>query len=414
MSNERSRIWNTIDVFDEYLSHGGDLLSRKILLAKVVEHFGPDLLVLSGSGVASLLVFRSRRSSILRLVAKNEDDDAEMELGKVAARIVSESKKLERERNIYQRRVCKDEALGVVSPTVLLLLSKISDKLNHTMPVALIGSIITNIVTNQSTTLQIALAVVINRKSLIKQLYNFRVTCSYVEVLHFKSSATVAAVKDTNIRGMDNSSNGLVQVVSDNFDATISSQNGLRSTHSLAMLLAFPQTKNPAAITSGIGRLTVNEMKQPVAEDVPIERYSGPKKPQMPTKEATLTVLPLMILAHQVVLLSRAQFLDFKFLKHVVSDTDTPEFGGFNTKLAREQGQSAQPATRAIYTPLIDMNPADPDTMMTAMVEAQKLTQQCGQQVIVFTNDQQLYKVAVNVMWVYPEKLYYGLVACIC
>ena len=271
------------------------------------------------------------------------------------------------------------------------------------MPAALIGSIITNIVTNQSTTLQIALAVVINRKSLIEQLYNFRVTCSYVEVLRFKSSAAVAAVKDTNIRGMDNSSNGLVQVVSDNFDATISSQNGLRSTHSLAMLLAFPQTKNPAAITSGIRRLTVNEMKQPVAEDVPIERYSGPKKPQMPTKEATRTILPLMVLAHQVVQLSRARFLDFKFLKHVISDTDTPEFGGFNTKLAREQGQSAQPATRAIYTPLIDMNPADPDTMMTAMVEAQKLTQQRGQQVTVFTNDQQLYKVAVNVMWVYPE-----------
>ena len=194
-----------------------------------------------------------------------------------------------------------------------------------------------------------------------------------------------------------------MQVVSDNFDATISSQNGLHSTHSLAMLLAFPQTKNPAAITSGIRRLTVNEMKQPVAEDVPIERYSGPKKPQMPAKEATRTVLPLMVLAHQVVQLSRARFLDFKFLKHVISDTDTPEFGGFNTKLAREQGQSAQPATRAIYTPLIDMNPADPDTMMTAMVEAQKLTKQCGQQVTVFTNDQQLYKVAVNVMWVYPE-----------
>ena len=38
----------------------------------------------------------------------------------------------------------------------------------------------------------------------------------------------------------------------------------------------------------------------------------------------------------------------------VVIDTDTPEFAEFNTKLAREQEESAQPATRAIYTPLID------------------------------------------------------------
>ncbi len=52
------------------------------------------------------------------------------------------------------------------------------------------------------------------------------------------------------------------------------------------------------------------------------------------------------------------------------------------------------------------MNPADPDTMMTAMVEAQRHTKQCGQQITVFTNDQQLYKVAVNVMWVYLENLF--------
>ena len=83
-----------------------------MLLAKLTEHFSPDLLVLSGSGVASLLVFRSRTSSILRLVAKKEDDDdVEIELDKAAAHIVRESKKLARERNIYQRRVCTDEVL---------------------------------------------------------------------------------------------------------------------------------------------------------------------------------------------------------------------------------------------------------------------------------------------------------------
>ena len=48
------------------------------------------------------------------------------------------------------------------------------------------------------------------------------------------------------------------------------------------------------------------------------------------------------------------------------------------------------------------MVPHDPDTIMTAMVEAQRLTKQSGQTITVFTNDQQLYRVAVNVMWVYP------------
>ncbi len=138
-------------------------------------------------------------------------------------------------------------------------------------------------------------------------------------------------------------------------------------------------------------------------QDSPTVRHSGPKKTQMPIKEATHAILPLKVLAHQIIQLSRSQFLDFKFLKAVVTDTDIPEFSGFNTKLAREQKQSARPATKAIYTPLIDMTPADPDTMMSAVVEVQKLSKQCGQNYTVFTNDQQLYKVTVNVMWVYPE-----------
>ena len=96
-----------------------------------------------------------------------------MELDKVATHIIKESMKLVWERNIYQRRVSIDEALDVVSPTMSSLLSKISDKLNRTKPAALIGNIITNSITNQPTTLQIALAVVVNRKSFIEELYDF-------------------------------------------------------------------------------------------------------------------------------------------------------------------------------------------------------------------------------------------------
>jgi len=204
-----------------------------------------------------------------------------MELDKVATHIIKESRKLAWERNIYQRRVSLDEALEVVSPTMSSLLSEISDKLNRTKPAALIGNIITNIITNQPTTLQIALAIVLNRKSLIEELYDFRVNCSYNEFLRFKSSVAVSAVKDSDIREFGNASSGLVQVVTDHFDATISSQNGLRSTHSLAMLLAMPETNKPetAGGADGIRRLTISEMKQPIMEDAPIARYSGPKKP---------------------------------------------------------------------------------------------------------------------------------------
>ena len=70
------------------------------------------------------------------------------------------------------------------------------------------------------------------------------------------------------------------------------------------MLLAMPETKKPEAASdvAQIRRLTSSEMKQPVAEDVPMERYCGPKKPQMPAKESSRALLPLAVLAHQVVI----------------------------------------------------------------------------------------------------------------
>ena len=74
----------------------------------------------------------------------------------------------------------------------------------------------------------------------------------------------------------------------------------------------------------------------------------------------------------------------------ISTEEKMPEFDGFNTKLCKEQGQSLEAAPRAIYTPLRDMNPADPGTMLTAKVEAQQLTKECGQTFTIFTNDQQL------------------------
>ena len=63
-----------------------------------------------------------------------------------------------------------------------------------------------------------------------------------------------------------------------------------------------------------------------------------------------------------------------------------------------------------MYTPLIDMKPSDPTTMMKSMVEAQRITQQTGQQHTIFTSDQQLYKVLVDIKWVYPETFIDGCI----
>ena len=100
--------------------------------------------------------------------------------------------------------------------------------------------------------------------------------------------------------------------------------------------------------------------------------------------------------------MERARETDFQFLNDIISAPNTPEFGGYNNRQSREQGHATKACTKAVYLPLIDMAPAEPTTMLTAMVEAQ-LTNTTEQTYTIFTNDQQLYHIAVDITWVYSE-----------
>ena len=204
--------------------------------------------------------------------------------------------------------------------------------------------------------------------------------------------------------GISDSSIGLVQTVVDNFDCNISSQNGLKSTHSLAVLLTQSQQGGSEdSRETSIRRLEKPDMKSEVPPDVSMQCYKGPKKPQMPENERKPCVLPLRFLASQKVILTRAQTIDAQFLNDIVTDSATPEFGGYNTKTCRDQVHAVKPATKVLYKPLIDMVPSDPSTILTAMYEAQKDTRETGQTFTVMTADQQLYRVMVRVMWAYPK-----------
>lgn len=209
---------------------------------------------------------------MLRRVPSGDEDDVEIGLEKVAHQIVRDVKESLVGDNNYHARVDTGIALDCASSTLLSLLSKLSKKLDHTLPAALFGNIFTNVISGRFTTLQIALGVVLNRKGLIEQFYDFLVSCSYDEVLRFKTSAAAAAVNSASLREHVHAKDGLVQLVSDNFDAQISSQNGLLSTHSLAMLLTFVDKHGEDEPNSQTFRRIRKEMKEQVIEDIPVHR----------------------------------------------------------------------------------------------------------------------------------------------
>ena len=228
----------------------------------------------------------------------------------------------------------------------------------------------------------------------MQQNHDLGICCSYDEVLRFKASAAVAASNETQLTSIQSSGMGLVQAIADNFDANITSPNGLKSTHALAI----PMTQVCRNTEEGQEDTTIIYITWYISLLLP-----WPKKSQMPEEVSKKCVLPLKVLAQQIILVQRSKFHDFDFLRSVATKPSTPEFGGFNTKFARMQGQGLKPHTKATYTPLIDMTPSDPTTMKIAMLEAKRLTKKAGQATTLFTADLQLYHVGLNVQWAYPE-----------
>ena len=112
---------------------------------------------------------------------------------------------------------------------------------------ALVRDIVTSLVNSEPTNLQIALGVLMrDSKDLLSHMYDYRITCSYAEIINFKKSAAVAAAINLSQQGLSDAKSRLhvVQVVSDNYDIDISSPNGKLSTHSFAMIIMQRETGN--------------------------------------------------------------------------------------------------------------------------------------------------------------------------
>ena len=190
-------------------------------------------------------------------------------------------------------------------------------------------------------------------------------------------------------------------MIIDNFDTNISSQNGLQSTHSLAMLVTQTnQISSNAEIPETIAQITKEEMTANVGKEVDVQRYSGPKKPKM--LGIKVPVLPLCVMAMQSISKIRAHQRDFDFLIKVRKCVHNGM--ALTLLLKGSEGQTPRPKTVVAYLPLLDMKPADPDTVLTAMIEAERILQDICQDICVLTCDQQLYKVAVDITWPYPEQ----------
>jgi hypothetical protein len=392
MLSNKEKVWESTEIYSLYRQHTKTDTSRHSIMEALRRHLKDKIGIFSSPGCPRVIAFQSEIAK--KLLSSERSDDFHVE--KVARMVKDEITKLDLDTHHYNLDVCTDNAS---SGTLRKLMMAISPKFEHSLSFRMIGNIVTSLVKSHSTDLQIALGVLLrNSKSLINAFHDFGVTCSYDETLRFRRSAATSAVSSKEVQGISPENNGMIQVIVDNFDADISSQNGKVSTHSLAMILTQPECESAiSAPQTTITRLDRSCRRLPVEDISEIAEYTlRERKPAMPEQTFDLHALPS---TEEMQVITKAEDTDFDFLRDIVTTPECPEFNGYNVKIHRSEGTKNAPKTNVAYMPLIDNPPSAPSTMMTAMLKAREICNGLGQKFVVLTADMQLYKIAVHIKW---------------
>ena len=145
------------------------------------------------------------------------------------------------------------------------LLAAVTRKLDKTLQATVIGNIGGSAVSVRVTDVQLRLAITLSWQStLTGNLRSFGITSSYMELRRSRISA--AAERETVQRniGQFDCKKGLVQVVANKFDTQINSQNGLKATHGMAMIVTQTNQPKPGHVEDKIltiKRLQYDEIK---------------------------------------------------------------------------------------------------------------------------------------------------------
>lgn len=89
-----------------------------------------------------------------------------------------------------------------------------------------------------------------------------------------------------------------------------------------------------------------------------------------------------------------------KIYQKICLRKNCPDFHGFKTNEEKIKDQAPKPKSNITFRQLIDQTTSKPSTMLTSIVNTEKVTNAAGQRITVFTTDQQLYGVVFDIMWV--------------
>ena len=131
LSNDQKRVWNTVELQQEYQDHGGVDLTRSQLAENLCNHFEGDLLMISAPVYANVVSFRCHASTILKMV-RYDEDVIENSIRHIAKQVKKEYSAIPLDATKYRLNIDAQLAQESVSCTVQNILASISTKLENT------------------------------------------------------------------------------------------------------------------------------------------------------------------------------------------------------------------------------------------------------------------------------------------
>ncbi|XP_066930028.1 uncharacterized protein [Clytia hemisphaerica] len=235
LKSDPEKVWNSIEIHNLHIDNGGTESNRSRFMLKLKEEMKDEVFLLSSPGTATIVMLKTKAETILKL--ENDDEqDYHVQMKSIAEKIVKETKSLKR---TFDRYTLINENIFNGSETLLDLLSEISDKLKHSLPAAMIESIVSSTILGKPTMLQVGLSLVAKSREAIDHFRCYGVCSTYQETRRFKVSA---AAQNKNVSQFS-AVNGLIQAISDNFNASINTQNGIKQTNAMATIVTQTQKK---------------------------------------------------------------------------------------------------------------------------------------------------------------------------
>ena len=179
--DERSRIWNSVELYNLYtLNNDNVVVDCRTFIKNLLNSFGGALVSFHARGYAKLLCFNDHARGVLKMAKEGDaSDDGIENLGRA---INAECKEIKFDTDTYDTQIDLEKSMESTSSTLERLLECVSSKFSNSLYSALIGNIVTSIVQNRTTHLQLALGILFRHsKVTLNHLHDYQVTCTHDE-----------------------------------------------------------------------------------------------------------------------------------------------------------------------------------------------------------------------------------------